>query len=39
MNLEEWKKNYICDIIYVINSEVGFDYLCDNMVINMEEVV
>ena len=27
----ERKKNYDCDITYVTNSEVGFDYLRDNM--------
>lgn len=24
---------YNCDIIYSINNELGFDYLCDNMVV------
>ncbi|PNK08170.1 preprotein translocase subunit SecA [Cylindrospermopsis raciborskii S07] len=35
----ERKKNYDCDITYVTNSEVGFDYLRDNMATSMEEVV
>ncbi|MDE5095613.1 MAG: DEAD/DEAH box helicase, partial [Trichodesmium sp. St11_bin5] len=39
MNPEERKKNYTCDITYATNSEVGFDYLRDNMATNMEEVV
>lgn len=29
---------YVCDIIYVINFEFGFDYLCDNMV-QLKEVL
>lgn len=36
---EERKKVYSCDIIYGINNEFGFDYLCDNMVIYKEEFV
>ncbi len=39
MNPEERKKNYACDITYATNSEVGFDYLRDNMATTMEEVV
>jgi preprotein translocase subunit SecA len=35
----ERKKNYDCDITYVTNSEVGFDYLRDNMATSMAEVV
>ena len=27
----ERKKNYNCDITYATNSELGFDYLRDNM--------
>ncbi|MDE5072624.1 MAG: preprotein translocase subunit SecA, partial [Trichodesmium sp. St5_bin8] len=34
MNPEERKKNYTCDITYATNSEVGFDYLRDNMATN-----
>ncbi len=30
-NDEERKKNYNCDITYATNSELGFDYLRDNM--------
>ncbi|MCL2924709.1 MAG: preprotein translocase subunit SecA [Trichodesmium sp. MAG_R04] len=39
MNPEERKKNYACDITYATNSEVGFDYLRDNMATSMDEVV
>ena len=33
------KKNYNCDITYATNSELGFDYLRDNMKYSIEEVV
>ena len=33
------KKNYACDITYATNSELGFDYLRDNMATVIEEVV
>lgn len=39
MEQEERKKNYACDITYATNSEVGFDYLRDNMATTMDEVV
>ncbi len=39
MNPEERKRNYACDITYATNSEVGFDYLRDNMATSMDEVV
>lgn len=32
MSVAERKKAYACDITYVTNSELGFDYLKDNMV-------
>ncbi len=35
----ERKKNYACDITYATNSELGFDYLRDNMATEFEEVV
>ncbi len=35
----ERQKNYNCDITYVTNSEVGFDYLRDNMATDMKDVV
>jgi len=39
MTPSERKKNYDCDITYVTNSEIGFDYLRDNMATSMAEVV
>lgn len=36
---EEKKKMYACDITYTTNSELGFDYLRDNMVRKYEEKV
>ncbi len=35
----ERKKNYNCDITYATNSELGFDYLRDNMKFSKEEMV
>ncbi len=35
----ERKKNYNCDITYATNSELGFDYLRDNMKFSMNEMV
>ena len=35
----ERKKNYNCDITYATNSELGFDYLRDNMKFSPKEVV
>ena len=35
----ERKKNYNCDITYATNSELGFDYLRDNMKYSKEEKV
>ena len=39
MSPTERKKNYACDITYTTNSELGFDFLRDNMAVSMEEVV
>ena len=36
---EERKKNYNCDITYATNSELGFDYLRDNMKYSSETLV
>jgi len=36
---EERKKNYNCDITYATNSELGFDYLRDNMKFSKIEMV
>ena len=35
----ERKKNYCCDITYATNSELGFDYLRDNMKYSRDEMV
>jgi len=35
----ERKKNYDCDITYATNSELGFDYLRDNMKLSEKEIV
>lgn len=39
MTPEEKKAAYACDITYVTNSELGFDYLRDNMVMDENEKV
>ncbi|WAL60373.1 preprotein translocase subunit SecA [Thermocoleostomius sinensis] len=39
MTPTERKKNYGCDITYGTNSELGFDYLRDNMATSMPDVV
>jgi preprotein translocase subunit SecA len=39
MTPAERKKNYGCDITYGTNSELGFDYLRDNMATSMPDVV
>lgn len=36
---EERKEAYNCDITYITNNELGFDYLRDNMVIYKEQLV
>jgi len=36
---EERNKNYNCDITYATNSELGFDYLKDNMKFSKEQMV
>ena len=33
------KANYNCDVVYVTNNELGFDYLRDNMAYSAEEIV
>ncbi len=35
----ERKKNYLCDITYATNNELGFDYLRDNMKYEINEMV
>ena len=39
MEPEERREAYGCDITYVTNNELGFDYLRDNMVIYKEQLV
>jgi len=39
MSTEERKAAYACDITYVTNNELGFDYLRDNMAIYREQQV
>ncbi|HIS55732.1 MAG TPA: preprotein translocase subunit SecA [Candidatus Fimimorpha excrementavium] len=39
MNNDERRAAYNCDITYVTNNELGFDYLRDNMVIYKEQLV
>ena len=36
---EERLKNYNCDITYATNSELGFDYLKDNMKMSLKQIV
>ena len=38
-NNDERREAYNCDITYVTNNELGFDYLRDNMVIYKEQLV
>ena len=39
MNSDERREAYNCDITYVTNNELGFDYLRDNMAIYKEQMV
>lgn len=39
MDNDERRKAYNCDITYITNNELGFDYLRDNMVIYKEQLV
>ena len=39
MKAEERREAYNCDITYVTNNELGFDYLRDNMVIYAKQLV
>ncbi|RDI94813.1 preprotein translocase subunit SecA [Meiothermus sp. QL-1] len=36
---EERRRAYLCDVTYVTNSELGFDYLRDNMAVTPEQLV
>ena len=39
MDKDERREAYNCDITYVTNNELGFDYLRDNMVVYKEQLV
>ena len=39
MKSDERREAYNCDITYITNNELGFDYLSDNMVIYKEQLV
>merc|ERR1712176_1267423 len=39
MNVKERQENYLADITYVTNNELGFDYLRDNMALNIKDIV
>jgi len=39
MSPAERRENYACDVVYVTNNELGFDYLRDNMAFNSSEMV
>eukprot|EP00979_Chaetoceros_neogracilis_P009871 scaffold2269_cov218-Chaetoceros_neogracile.AAC.15 len=39
MTEEQRKKAYACDIVYVTNSELGFDYLRDNLALSPAQTV
>lgn len=39
MSMEERKRAYACDITYVTNNELGFDYLRDNMAVTRDNMV
>ena len=39
MNSEDRREAYNCDITYITNNELGFDYLRDNMVVYKKQLV
>lgn len=39
LSSEEKREQYVCDITYSTNNELGFDYLRDNMVVYKEQMV
>eukprot|EP00252_Welwitschia_mirabilis_P010931 TRINITY_DN24620_c0_g1_i1.p1 TRINITY_DN24620_c0_g1~~TRINITY_DN24620_c0_g1_i1.p1 ORF type:complete len:1037 (+),score=240.06 TRINITY_DN24620_c0_g1_i1:99-3209(+) len=39
MSSEQRRMNYLCDMTYVTNSELGFDYLRDNLATSVDELV
>ncbi|MBA3066444.1 preprotein translocase subunit SecA, partial [bacterium] len=38
-SVEERQKAYLCDVNYITNNELGFDYLRDNMVVSKRDKV
>lgn len=39
MEIEERQRNYECDIVYLTNNELGFDYLRDNLAFKPTDIV
>jgi preprotein translocase subunit SecA len=39
MSKEDRRKSYLCDITYTTNSELGFDFLKDNLATSMDTIV
>lgn len=39
MSSEQRRENYLCDVTYVTNSELGFDYLRDNLATSVNDLV
>ena len=39
MDTQERQNNYACDVTYVTNSELGFDYLRDNLIGKLSDKV
>ncbi len=39
LSRQEKREQYMCDILYSTNSELGFDYLRDNMAVREEDLV
>jgi preprotein translocase subunit SecA len=39
MEPPERQEAYLCDVTYVTNNEIGFDYLRDNMVVSLDQCV
>lgn len=39
MKPEKRREMYACDVVYVTNSELGFDYLRDNLAMSQEDIV
>ncbi|XP_026435247.1 protein translocase subunit SecA, chloroplastic-like [Papaver somniferum] len=39
MTSEQRRENYLCDITYVTNSELGFDFLRENLATTVDELV